>query len=335
VQALVKRLRDAKNAVIIYGAFVLSNPEAAEAVTALAKATGAKVMAVGPMANSYGLQALGVLPSHARYAYPEMLKGSARALILSGLNPAQDAAVRDTLAGLELLVVHDAFLTETATIAHVVLPAKTGYEKEGTTVNLEGRFLPVQAAPIDGGAAEDFMGVVRFLGEALGERMDGRSLKSSHRKLKRLISLELAEMPVEGMFPNLKPKVPPKETRRSGSGNLLLTPSMVRAEELHRNPHLQLAYGHLSLRLHSSVAAAHGLSEGDGVRFMVGTFERVARVALEPELPEGLMLLPALPDQPVGLYNLDLKDALKVDLRLPPPLPNENLPHTRLVGGDD
>ena len=52
--------------------------------------------------------------------------------------------VRAALDRLELLVVQDPFLTETGQMAHVVLPATTSAEKDGTFTNLEGRVLRVR-----------------------------------------------------------------------------------------------------------------------------------------------------------------------------------------------
>ena len=65
------------------------------------------------------------------------------------------------------------FPNETTNIADVVLPAKSGYEKDGTVVNLEGRYLSVNSSPVDSGQSEDFTGVVKALGDALGQRLDG------------------------------------------------------------------------------------------------------------------------------------------------------------------
>jgi NADH-quinone oxidoreductase subunit G len=347
-QALAKRLKEGEKAVIIYGAFVLASPEAADKVAALAKATGARLMAVGPMANSYGLQAVGVLPSHARYAYRDMLAGSVKGLILCGLDPAQDEAVREKLKDLELLVVHDSFLGETARLAHVVLPAKTGYEKEGTTVNLEGRYLKVAPAPLDVGTSEDFTGVVKYLGEAIGQRMEGRSARSAHRKLKKALGVELAELPAEGEFMKLKPKQPPKAGKVvTQEGNLLLVPTMVRPERLGRNPHLRSVFGDAPLRLHPEDAKAHGLVSGQGVRLNVAGFSRLAAVHVTDTVPRGLMLLPALPEQPAGLYSVDLERDLSLaeleplpQLSQPVPGPRsrnrvEDLPETRLLGASD
>jgi NADH-quinone oxidoreductase subunit G len=301
--ALTTRLKGAKSAVIVYGGFVLASHTATEAAQALAKATGAKLLAVGPMANSYGLQQLGVLPSHARYRYQEM-PASAKALILSGLNPAQDRSVAQQLSNLALLVVHDSFLTETAALAQVVLPAKTGYEKEGSVVNLEGRLLPVTAVPLNSGASEDFTGVVKWLSEALGHEFEGRR---AQRQLGRLFGVDPAELEPTGHVlqgpPTTIPRGPAQET--PAQGNLLLVPSMVRAEQLDRNPRLKAALGAAALRINPSDAATLGLAAGDEVTLALQGTLRCATVVVTDATPPGLMLLPALIDQPIGLTRLE------------------------------
>ena len=89
------------------------------------------------------------LPGAGRSAY-ELLDslGSVdgpRALIVVGSNVAVSAPnvahVRDRLAALDLLVVSDLVLSETAAVADVVLPATQWAEETGTMTNLEGRVL--------------------------------------------------------------------------------------------------------------------------------------------------------------------------------------------------
>ena len=89
------------------------------------------------------------LPGAGRSAY-ELLDslGSVdgpRALIVMGSNVAVSAPnvahVRDRLAALDLLVVSDLVLSETAAVADVVLPATQWAEETGTMTNLEGRVL--------------------------------------------------------------------------------------------------------------------------------------------------------------------------------------------------
>ena len=306
-EALAAQLGAAERAVVVLGAQVLASREAGEAALSFAKAVGAKTMLLGPMANSYGLEQIAVLPSHERYAYPAML-ADAQALIVSGLNPAGAAEAAEALAGLELLVVHDSFENETTALADVVLPAKTGYEKDGTVVNLEGRYLPVRPAPVEAGLSEDMTGLVRWLGEALGVRLEGRSVRSARRVLKRLLDIDLAELPDGGLVAPRRPKrAAAVSVQRSDAraGEVLLVPTVLRHEFLERNPQLHAAFGDAALRLHPDDAAERGLATGDEVRLTVGGMARRARVQLSEGVPPGLLLLPALPEQPAGLAPLE------------------------------
>ncbi len=71
--------------------------------------------------------------------------GGVRALLVLASNivvSAPDAnRVRSRLAGLDLLVVSDIFLSETAAVADVVLPTAQWAEEDGTMTNLEGRVV--------------------------------------------------------------------------------------------------------------------------------------------------------------------------------------------------
>ena len=71
--------------------------------------------------------------------------GDIRALLVFGCNLLVSAPaagqVRQRLDALDLLVVADPFLSETAAIADVVLPTTQWAEEEGTMTNLEGRIL--------------------------------------------------------------------------------------------------------------------------------------------------------------------------------------------------
>ena len=73
-----------------------------------------------------------------------------KALYLVGENPAISDPdiqhVREALARLDFLVVQDIFLSETAEFAHVVLPAASFAEKDGTFTNTERRVQLVRKA---------------------------------------------------------------------------------------------------------------------------------------------------------------------------------------------
>ena len=99
---LIEQLQEAENAVIILGGFTLAHPEASSKLYSLADKVGAKVMSIGPMANSYGLDAIGL----ANGDYQEMIHDGVKALVVSGLNPAQNTKA---LQKVEFLVAHDSF----------------------------------------------------------------------------------------------------------------------------------------------------------------------------------------------------------------------------------
>src|SRR5213075_33858 len=87
--------------------------------------------------------------------------GEIRGMYVMGENPAMsdpDANhARESLAALDHLVVQDIFLTETAYLADVILPASAWPEKVGTVTNTD-RMVQLGRKAIDapGDAREDF-----------------------------------------------------------------------------------------------------------------------------------------------------------------------------------
>jgi assimilatory nitrate reductase catalytic subunit len=116
------------------------------------------------------------LPAPGLSAY-EMLDrlgsaGGVRALLVMASNIAISAPnaehVQRRLKSLDLLVVSDLFLTETAALADVVLPTAQWAEEEGTMTNLEGRIIRRrQALPPPEGVRDDLT-VLADLAERLG-----------------------------------------------------------------------------------------------------------------------------------------------------------------------
>ena len=88
-------------------------------------------------------------------------------LVVSAPNAGQ---VRDRLRSLELLVVTDFFLSETAQMAHVVLPTAQWAEEEGTLTNLEGRVLMRRRVTEPPEGVRTDIDILCELGERLGHR---------------------------------------------------------------------------------------------------------------------------------------------------------------------
>jgi formate dehydrogenase major subunit/formate dehydrogenase alpha subunit len=111
--------------------------------------------------------------------------GRIRALYLVGENPAQTEPnarhVEEGLAGLEFLVSQDLFLNESSRrFAHVVLPASSFAEKDGTFTNTERRVNLVRAAvPLPGKARVDreiVIDLARRLGASWPDYPDAESV---------------------------------------------------------------------------------------------------------------------------------------------------------------
>ena len=99
--------------------------------------------------QAWGLQ----LDSEPGLRIPNMfdgaVEGTFRALYVQGEDIAQSDPnthhVKAALAALELCIVHDLFLNETAKFAHVFLPGTSFLEKDGTFTNAERRINRVAA----------------------------------------------------------------------------------------------------------------------------------------------------------------------------------------------
>ncbi len=102
-------------------------------------------------------------------------QGKIKGLYIIGENPMiSDPDLNHTenaLEKLEFLVVQDIFLTETARFAHVVLPASSWAEKNGTFVNSDRRVLRVRKAIESPGEARQDWEIIHELAARMGKPM--------------------------------------------------------------------------------------------------------------------------------------------------------------------
>jgi formate dehydrogenase alpha subunit len=103
------------------------------------------------------------------------LKGNLKALYIMGENPVlSDPDMTHTikaLGKLDFLVVQDIFMTETAELADVVLPAACFAEKDGTFTNTERRVQRVRKAVEPPGEAKEDSWIIMELSNLLGYTM--------------------------------------------------------------------------------------------------------------------------------------------------------------------
>ncbi|WP_341237033.1 formate dehydrogenase subunit alpha [uncultured Limnobacter sp.] len=117
-----------------------------------------------PLSNTPGLTVVEIMQA--------ILAGQVKGMYILGENPAMSDPdlnhARKALAALDFLVVQDIFLTETATLADVVLPASAFPEKTGTFTNTDRVVQLGQQAIDPPGQARQDLWIIQDIAQRLG-----------------------------------------------------------------------------------------------------------------------------------------------------------------------
>jgi predicted molibdopterin-dependent oxidoreductase YjgC len=160
----------------------------------MAHTPSATVLPVLRRGNVRGALTVGLAPQAGRDA-ANILEaasiGQVDCLILLGADPLNDVPDADLarrgIAGAKYVVAIDTFLTQSAAHADVVLPAAAYAEKDGTTMNLEGRVTNVaQKITPRGTSRVDWM-VAAELGLLLGHDMGVTTLADVQKKMSKSV----------------------------------------------------------------------------------------------------------------------------------------------------
>jgi NADH-quinone oxidoreductase subunit G len=187
------QLRGEHNLIIIFGSEIRGHL-IASLVKFGSSIPGAKFICLGDYANSRGAADMGLYPDllpgyhpvadsgrfHDEWGgvpktpgltLPEMVEkaqsGKLKAFYVVGANPVGRFGIDPFAFSQSFVVVQDMFLTETASLADVVLPAANAYEKSGTFTNTCGDLQLVKKAGEVSGSKSDFEMIVR-IADAMG-----------------------------------------------------------------------------------------------------------------------------------------------------------------------
>jgi NADH-quinone oxidoreductase subunit G len=191
--ALRDKVRSEQNLVIIFGSEI-RGADIASLVTFGSSIPGAKFICLADYANSRGAADMGLYPDLLPGYHPiegnsdfhrewpgvsstagldvagmtaAAAAGKLKALYVVGSNPVGRSHIDPFAFSKSFVVVQDMFLTETAVIADVVLPAANAYEKSGTVTNTCGDVQLVKKAGEISGTKSDFEMMVR-IADAMG-----------------------------------------------------------------------------------------------------------------------------------------------------------------------
>jgi len=188
IVAAAKAFVEAEHGIVVYGSEARGAGLAQElgALAALAGKVGranSGLLALLPGGNSRGALDMGVRPDAgpgyaplgkpgmaARQVWAAAAEGKVRALWIAGLDVAAELpAARAAVEAAEFVVVQELFLTETAQLADVVLPASSVAERDSTYTNAERRVQRSRQARGPVGASRPDWQIVQGVAQLLAE----------------------------------------------------------------------------------------------------------------------------------------------------------------------
>jgi len=260
-----------------------------------------------------------------------------RGLYIVGENPVLSfpcsSLICEALASLDFLVVQDMFLTETAKLAAVVLPAASFAEKEGAFTNFEGRINRLRLAikPI-GESLPDWEIICRLadkmgnplrvssLQQVMGEIKELVPLHENYTDLEKLDRARLSSKRTEpsygdpGGFVHFCPvkHAPKTDGKKDNYPFTLLTGATLyhfgTGSRSSRASRLVKFSPQASVEINKSDAEQLTLVDGDRVKIASSQGEVISTVKIMETLPEGTLFMPiSFPETPVNsLFDITL-----------------------------
>lgn len=340
VRRAAEEFAKAETAAVLLGTGIMSSPDPSGVVAALADLVlltgnvgkpGSGVFPLLGGANSQGLSDMGVAPATdsqgraLRDIFEGLESGDIRFLYVIGCDPALEYPDESLTAnGLReaFLVVQDSFLTSTASLADVVLPAAVAVEDEGSYTNVERLVQWVRAARSPRGESLPDLQIIHRVANKLGADWPVCGADDVMREIADLVpgysSIPSAGLDkdgsasfyvgggngrpgpaVEGWKGTLVP-IPPSGAQEPerGDGTLtLITGSALQHHESgvrsRRAEGLTRLNAAAVIQVNPADAATMGLSDGETVRVSAesgATVELAATVT--DRVPEGVVFMP-------------------------------------------
>ncbi len=272
------------------------------------------------------------VPRGASATLPDMLSrakaGSIKSLFIVGENPVEslpaDAHVTEALDALELLVCQELFLTETAKRGHVVFPACSAMEKDGTFTNTEGHVQPVRQSIEPVGESRPDWEMFSALSVLMGHPMEYGEVKDIFKEIRGVIPgyglLGLAATPprvnadvvahyvTRGFKEDIDRRytIDLPSSVPQGSMTLRLVQSLYHSGKYStRAKGLMEIQGEGLLQINSDEARRLGIEEGHPVRLSNDCGQATASVKLNDRVPDAVAWFPEHFDQSMrALFSL-------------------------------
>jgi len=275
----------------------------------------------GEQGNARGAEAMGMHPasgpgfafgSAAGRDFAGMVEdaraGKLHVLCIFGANPAlhfpNGNAVAEALERIPFVVVSDLFMTQSAEYAKLVLPAHGLFEKFGTTLNLGGDVLPVNAALNAPQGTLSDLEMIAGLAQALGAQLPGASELAEYviQSAAATHDLELGDERLCGATP--KAALP---AQAEGDGTLrVAVQSRIFAGggTVAHDPWIEQLQPLPQAAVSPSVAQRLGLTTGDCVDLEgAGSTMHDLLIEVRAALPDDVVaVIGGLPDDPANVF---------------------------------
>jgi len=259
------------------------------------------------------------IPSTAGATLMEMIDrartGLLKGMIVVGENPVgslpSHLGVKEALQKLEFLVCQELFLTETASLAHVVLPAAAALEKNGTFTNEEGHVQPVRPAIEATGDSRPDWEILSALSVLLGTPLEYGDSKDLLKEIRSVIpgyglfgpapippkvdTAAIGRYITEGYRHTVAPlyTLAPHGPQTEGPWHIRLTQSLFHSGKLStRSKGLIQIEGQSTLRMNPADATSLAVIDGDRVSLSNKRGDLTLTVKLAERVPQGWVWLP-------------------------------------------
>ncbi|MEW6374438.1 MAG: molybdopterin-dependent oxidoreductase [Thermodesulfobacteriota bacterium] len=274
----------------------------------------------------------------------QVREGKIKGLYIMGENPILSfphaSLVAKALASLDFLVVQEIFLTETARLANVILPASSFAEKEGTFTNFEGRVNRLRKAIEPPGESLPDWEIILRLADRMGSPLPFSSLQEIMDEIEKLVPLYERYTDSERLY---QVESETWETRRPYMKQLLMgfarfspVEYIPQTEEGKKDYPFTLLTGTILyhfgtgarssrssrskkflpqafMEVSESDAKKLGINHSDKVKLVSPVAELTTAVRITDKLPEGIVFMPiSFPESPVNrLFNILLDPEAK------------------------
>ncbi len=158
--------------------------------------------------------------------------GKLAALYVMGDDPVgTDPGLKQILKKLDFLVVQDIFMTETAKIADVVLPAASSAEKAGTFTNLERRLQPLSKAEEPAGESRQDWEIIQDIAKKMGGSLRYGSAKDIMKEIRSVTPL-YAELSIGACWPREKSPLAGTDVDLSLASDSIMKREVITGERL-------------------------------------------------------------------------------------------------------